>query len=121
MHERGVRHDLFGRNEQIPPFLIAVCFAPTGSNFAILDTTLFLGHNIRVVEFIFALNLNEIDDVFGFYNEVRFIAVSVIISDIKFLRCRTKPVLHIGIIFQYPCEKQFRVAIKLGSVKHIFF
>ncbi len=112
---------MLGRNDQILPFFIAVCLSPTGSNFAILDTTLFLGYDVRVVEFIFAFDFNEIYNAFGFYNEVRLIAVAVIVCDIKFLWCRAEPVLHIGIIFQNPCKEQFRVAVKLGSVKHTFF
>ena len=121
LFERGVRHNLLGRNEQILPFLISVCLAPTGRNLAILNTTLFLGYDIRIVKFIFAFDFNEIYNAFGFYNEVRLIAVAMIVSNIKFLRCRTEPVLHIGIIFQYPCKEQFRMAIKLGSVKHTLF
>ena len=47
--------------------------------------------------------------------------MAVIVCDIKFLRCRTEPVQHIGIIFQYPCKQQFRVAVKLGPVKYALF
>lgn len=103
------------------PFLITVCPAPTGSNFAILDITLFLGYDIRVVKFIFAFDFNEIYNALSFYNEVRLIAVAVIVSDIKFLRCRSEPALHIAIIFQYPCKEKLRVAVKLDSIKHALF
>ena len=62
-HKGGIRHDLPGRNEKIPPRFIAVCLPPTGRDFAILDTTFFLGYDIRFTGFILAFYFNEINKV----------------------------------------------------------
>lgn len=118
LHERRVRHDLFRRNEQIPPFLITIRLAPTGSNFAILNATLFLGNHIRVIQLVLTFDLHKVNNAFGFHNEIRFIVMPVVIGDVEFLRCRAQPVQHIGIRFKYPCQKQFRMAVKLGCAEH---
>ena len=99
--------------------LIAVRLSPARGNFAVLDSALFLGDNIRVTELVLALYLHEINRIVGLHNEIRLIVMTVVIGDIELLRRGTKPILYISrFCFQNPCQQQLRAAVKLGGAEY---
>ena len=95
LHEGGIRQNLLGWNKQIAPFLIAVGFAPAGSRLAVLYTAFFLGDHIRIVQFILALNLDQVDDPLCFHNKIRLIDVATVVGDVELLGMGTKPIQNV--------------------------
>ena len=95
LHEGGAWQNLLGWDKQIAPFLIAVGFAPAGSRLAVLYTAFFLGDHIRIVQFILALNLDQVDDPLCFHNKIRLIDVATVVGDVELLGMGTKPIQNV--------------------------